>query len=334
MLLLDTFTDIGIYRVALILKYGINILLTILPIIVIIFSMIDIFKIVINPNEVNKSIKEVATRILAGIIVLFIPTIIDYSFSLIESYDNTVVLQYYNNASIEKIEELEQKYEEEREAEKNKREAEYKQAYIKEQEELKKQREQIEEYKKEQEEIQQQQQQQQGSTPTYTGDTIPDGNYGKVTVTNGVFYVPNQRASSDADTPKQSGAHGLNPVFWERLSKLINDGASNGHTITVTSGWRPYSTQRRLWDQSTRACSERNKWVACPGGSRHGWAIAADLAFNGTGCSGGWDCNSAAKWAHDNAAKYGLVFRMSWEPWHIEPSQVSGGSYGACTTPC
>ena len=33
-------------------------------------------------------------------------------------------------------------------------------------------------------------------------------------------------------------------------------------------------------------------------------------------------CNEAAKWVHANAANYGLKFRMSWEPWHIEPENV------------
>ena len=114
----------------------------------------------------------------------------------------------------------------------------------------------------------------------------------------------------------------------------MEDAKAQGYNITLTSGWRSYSSQRSLWDNSNRPCSERGKWVACPGGSRHGFGIAADLSFNGTSCSGGWDCNAAASWVHANAANYGLKFRMSWEPWHIEPAQIQGGSFGSCQATC
>ena len=63
-------------------------------------------------------------------------------------------------------------------------------------------------------------------------------------------------------------------------------------------------------------------------------SLAADLKYNGTSCSGGWNCNSAAKWVHDNCGNYGLYFRLSNEPWHIEPKNVVGGNYGSCTAPC
>ncbi len=168
---------------------------------------------------------------------------------------------------------------------------------------------------------------------TGENNSAGSGTY-KVEYRDGVFYVPNARATSDSHTVRQSGISGTNPEFGRRLEALINDAAKLGHTVTITEGFRPYSTQAKYWNESTRPCSERTKWVACPGGSRHGWGIAADLAYNGTGCSGGWDCNSAAKWVHDNAKNYGLTFRLSNEPWHIEPENVSGGNYGACAAPC
>ena len=43
--------------------------------------------------------------------------------------------------------------------------------------------------------------------------------------------------------------------------------------------------------------------------SKHCAGLAADLAF---------DAGPAA-WAHKNADRYGLVFPMNYEPWHIEP---------------
>lgn len=330
MLLLDTMTDISIYQIALILKYGLNIVLTIVPLIVIVMCMIDIFKIVINPNDYTKSLKTVVNRLLSGLIVFFIPSLISFAFTVVESYDDTTMLKYYNDASLDKIKALKIQYDKEVEADKAKRKAELKAADLKRQEEERKKNEQIEK-------IKQEAASQNGGTSgggSYSGDSVSSGSYGSVRFENGVFYIPNQRATSESDIPRQSGEYGLNPVFWERLSALINDAASQGHKVTVTSGWRSYSTQRSLWDRSSRPCSERARWTSCPGGSRHGFGIAADLKFNGSSCSGGWDCNAAASWVHANAGKYGLKFRMSWEPWHIEPDNVQGGNFGSCNASC
>jgi len=49
--------------------------------------------------------------------------------------------------------------------------------------------------------------------------------------------------------------------------------------------------------------------VAPPGKSRHNHGIAADLAFA---------TDADRQWAHENAAQFGLNFRMGHEPWHIE----------------
>lgn len=325
MLFLDTFADIGIYRFFLILKYALNIIFVIVPIIVIIMAIKDLFVLVINPNDPKKTIHDIASRVVSGLIIFLLPTVISYALSLVESYDEDTILKYYNNASISKIKSLEEQYKKEQEAEKSLKLAELKEATLKKNQAEEKRREQLEEIRKE-------------STPSggssYSGDSVSGGAFGTVTVSNGVFTIPNERARSDADAPKQSGEYGLNPIFWERLSKLMSDAKAKGYNITVTSGWRSYSSQVNLWNNDTHSCSERPRWVACPGGSRHNFGIAADLSFNGTGCGGSWDCNAAAKWAHENASNYGLTFRLSWEAWHIEPTQVNGGAFGACNVPC
>ena len=304
-----------------------HIVFTIVPIIVMIMCMIDISKHITKPDAPGPTIKMIVTRIIAGLIIFLLPTMFDAVFSLIENYDNTFITKYYTEASIEKIEQLKVEVENERIANLNKSKAELKEAANKKAEEERKRNEQIEEQRKENE-------QNNSGGGNYNGDSVSSGEYGSVRVENGVFYIPNRRATSDADIPKQSGGYGVNPIFWERLNALLTDASAKGYNVTVTSGWRSYSSQRSLWDNSNRPCSERGKWVACPGGSRHGFGIAADLSFNGTSCSGGWDCNEAAKWVHANAANYGLKFRMSWEPWHIEPENVQGGSFGSCQATC
>ena len=319
--------EMSFYQVGLILKYTFSIIFTVIPIIVMVMCMIDLSKHITKPDNYGPTIKIMVSRLIAGLIIFLLPTLISTVFSLIENYDDSSITKYYTDASVEKIEQLKSELSAEFAAEKNKTTAELKQAGIEREEAERKRVEQLEEFEREEE-----------NTNTgggnYSGDSISGGEYGSLRVENGVFYLPNRRATSEADIPKQSGEYGLNPIFWERLSALISDAKAQGYNVTVTSGWRSYSSQRSLWDNSNRPCSERGKWVACPGGSRHGFGIAADLSFNGTSCSGGWDCNAAAKWVHANAANYGLKFRMSWEPWHIEPENVQGGSFGSCNASC
>ncbi len=318
--------EISFYQVGLILKYALNIVFIIVPIIVMIMAMFDLSKHIVKPDAPGPTVKMIVTRIISGLVIFLLPTLLSAIFTLIEGYDDSSITKYYTEASVEKIDQLKVDLANEQKANKNKTKAELKEAALKREEEERKRNEQIEQQRKENEEN--------DEAGNYDGDSISGGEYGSVKVENGVFYLPNRRATSEADIPKQSGGYGLNPIFWERLNALLSDAQAQGYNVTVTSGWRSYSSQRSLWDNSNRPCSERGKWVACPGGSRHGFGIAADLSFNGTSCSGGWDCNNAAKWVHANAANYGLKFRMSWEPWHIEPAQVQGGSFGSCNASC
>jgi len=352
MLILDTLNEIGLYRVGLIFKSLVNVICIFIPILITILCIIDVFTIVMKPNEARAQIKTVVDRIIAGLIVFIIPTIVNYTMSLVDGYDPNTVLKYYEGASKQKIQQLEQQYEKEQKAARNKKLAEDKEAAKKAYNEEEKRREQSEEQFKEWQEERNNNNNNNSNTNnnnsnnnnsntnnnnsnnTEAENPGGNGNYGLVTVSNGVFTIPNRRATSNADTPKQSGPYGVNPIFGERLTNFINAAKAAGYKITVTSGWRSYSSQRKLWDNSTRPCNTRSKWVACPGGSKHGFGIAADLKFNGSSCRGGWDCNAAAKWAHANAGKYGLKFRMSWEPWHIEPAQVKGGKFGSCNAKC
>ncbi|MBQ4031464.1 MAG: D-alanyl-D-alanine carboxypeptidase family protein [Bacilli bacterium] len=349
MLILDTLSEISFYRLGLIFKSIVNVVCIFVPLMIAILCFSDIYKIVFKPDEAKENVKKAFDRIIAGLIIFIIPSTINYTMSLIDGYQPDTLLKYYNGASKEKIEQLKIQYNQEQTAAANKREAEYKEAGKRIANEEAKIKQQKEEAFKEWQEKNKPSGNNNGGTTGNNGGTTGtnpgdsggttvnpggSGTFGSVTVSNGVFTIPNKRATSEADIPKQSGQYGLNPVFWERLNKFIQAANAAGYKITVSSGWRSYSSQRSLWDKSTRPCSTRSKWVACPGGSRHGFGIAADLKFNGSSCSGGWDCNAAAKWAHANAGNYGLKFRMNWEPWHIEPAQVNGGNFGSCNASC
>lgn len=343
--LLDTEFDLGMYQTAYVIKVLIRIAFIIIPIVLIVLGTLDLGKAITNPEKLKDSPLTIGRRILAGIIIFLIPTMINNVITLLASTNaNNVLIKIYEEATPEKIKSLQTQLETEGKNQENLLKAKEKEesvvngkAVLKTEQDLEEQDENVNN-----QDINENNGNG-GSNDNNDNNNNEGGNVntnenassGKVTVKNGVFYIPNKRATSDADTPKQSGKGGLNPVFWERLSKLINDAKAKGYKVTITSGLRPYSRQLKLWNNSSRPCSQRSKWVACPGGSRHGWGIAADLKYNGKSCDQNhWNCNAAATWVHNNASKYGLKFRMKHEPWHIEPSQVKGGSYGSCKASC
>jgi hypothetical protein len=116
-----------------------------------------------------------------------------------------------------------------------------------------------------------------------------------------------------------SGFADFNPSFSTPLQRFL--AANPG--ITVGSGYRDIKRQTQLWNAALQKYGSPEKarhWVAPPGKSRHNMGMAADLQFRN---------DAARQWAHDNAAKYGLTFRMGHEPWHIELAGAGGGDAGA-----
>jgi len=105
-----------------------------------------------------------------------------------------------------------------------------------------------------------------------------------------------------------SGFQDFNTSFADALQQMI--AARPG--ISVNSGYRTPERQAELYAaaiQKYGSPEAARRWVAPPGKSRHNMGIAADLAFA---------TPEDRAWAHENAAQYGLNFRMGHEPWHIE----------------
>jgi len=104
----------------------------------------------------------------------------------------------------------------------------------------------------------------------------------------------------------------FNDDMGSALARFLEDAQSAGHNIQINSGYRSTDRQAELFANAVeRYGSEAaaRRWVAPPGRSQHNHGNAADLSYG----------NEAAQaWAHANAARYGLNFRMEWEPWHIE----------------
>ncbi|OYO16151.1 peptidoglycan-binding protein [Enemella evansiae] len=81
--------------------------------------------------------------------------------------------------------------------------------------------------------------------------------------------------------------------------------AHGGRDITVNDGYRSLARQQYFWDcYKTKKCNNGNL-AARPGTSNHGWGRAFDVGRDGR------------DWLHRNAGKYGFVFDVSSESWHM-----------------
>ncbi len=114
-----------------------------------------------------------------------------------------------------------------------------------------------------------------------------------------------------------SGDLDAQPWLMERVKLMAK---SFGKKIYVTSGYRSYAEQKRLWDEAASKYpdpKERAKWVAEPrnppniGSHRIGMAI---------------DLNTSNTWLRDVdqsiLAQYGLWRPLDWESWHYEPLET------------
>jgi len=112
----------------------------------------------------------------------------------------------------------------------------------------------------------------------------------------------------------------LNADFASRLRGLV---AESGGRITIVSGYRSPARQQQLFAQALAKYGsekEARKWVAPPGKSNHNHGVAVDLGGD-------------LQLAHSLAPKYGLVFPMPHEAWHIEPAGLRAHPDAYTTAP-
>lgn len=132
-----------------------------------------------------------------------------------------------------------------------------------------------------------------------------------ITATNYGPYMPGEGVGGGST---DLGA--LEDSFEGSLRRMIADAKAAGHDISMNSGYRSSERQAELFAAAVEKYGSEaaaRKWVAPPGRSQHNHGRAADLGYGN---------DAARQWAHANAGNYGLNFRMSHEPWHVEPANA------------
>jgi hypothetical protein len=115
----------------------------------------------------------------------------------------------------------------------------------------------------------------------------------------------------------------LIPQFKNRYVVAKIAAKKKGFTLQVTSGWRSYSYQAKLFKRAIKrngSVAEASKWVLPPEKSNHPWGLAVDVNYGTGGAKG----KKAAAWLEKNGFEYGLCRRYENEWWHFEPLVAPG----------
>lgn len=124
-------------------------------------------------------------------------------------------------------------------------------------------------------------------------------------------------ASGGATRPD---ARNIDPRFHTALQSFYGAAPEDIRSgLGITSAYRSPERQAQLYADAVDKYGSpeaARKWVAPPGKSNHNRGMAMDL---------GYGSDAARAWAHENAAKYGLAFPLSNEPWHIELAGIRDG---------
>lgn len=135
-----------------------------------------------------------------------------------------------------------------------------------------------------------------------------------ILVANKTYSLPSTYAPGD-----------LLSEFTIAFTKMKNDAAKEGITLTVVSGYRSYTRQTTLYNNYVARDGKDNAdtYSARPGYSEHQTGLAADLNLVDTS----FENTKAGKWLAKNCYKYGFILRYPkgkesitgyiYEPWHF-----------------
>lgn len=155
------------------------------------------------------------------------------------------------------------------------------------------------------------------SASSSASSPVPRASTPTVVSTDPPSPLPTLQHTQPGATPRPDQAGGLNQRLAYRWHLAQETAAAAGITLTLTSGYRPWSEQETLWDQAIAeygSAEEARKWVLPPGDSNHVKGLAIDVGPTITEMT----------WLENNQGRFGLCRRYANEPWHFELSNDDG----------
>ena len=258
-----------IVQILLIVKTFFKIACYLAPVLVIIVSMVHIFKIVISgkDDDLKEALKVTVKRIIAGLLIAFLPAITNYIFTSLVDASEVDFLACFESASKEKVAALKAKEAAEEEAKKKAQEKEdeklLREAYEKEMKEKEGKRQSFEEWrkKKEEEERKKREAEQQGSgSGNSPGNTQGDPT---VETSYGVFLGLDHSSGIDKLLKYKMVAIDLQEYSKEDIDKLHAKGITVYSYLNIGSveNYRKYYSRFKKLYLGTYENWEDEKWV-------------------------------------------------------------------------
>lgn len=153
--------------------------------------------------------------------------------------------------------------------------------------------------------------------------------YGIHVLVNKYYYLDEDYEPDDL--VKVEGKYGIGQLrkeAYEAYIRMQEDANKEGYNFYITSPYRSYSTQEKLYNSYLNNDIQANVdiYSARPGSSEHQLGLAADILKSGYDF-GNFFTAPEAKWLADNSYKYGFILRYpeskinitgyKYEPWHF-----------------
>ena len=135
-------------------------------------------------------------------------------------------------------------------------------------------------------------------------------------IVNRLYSLGEYEPEDLVDVPVKFAYNGvkLSSSIVGPLEDLITDAKNNGYTIVVSSGYRPYATQEKIYNNYEKSHGQReaDEVVARPGHSEYQTGLTLDFDIYGK-VEGNKLESDAYNWLKTNAHNYGFILRHTKE---------------------
>ena len=152
-----------------------------------------------------------------------------------------------------------------------------------------------------------------------TAPPVDAGPAGQMPTAQHAQAIPGSEDLTPQHEVDQPSVGGLNAEFAKRFAALQQAIKAHGGDLTIYSGGRDQQQQAKLWYDALRKYGSpeiARKWVAPPGKSNHDTHAGLQHGL-GDGALAS-DLRGDLALAHKLAPRFGLVFPLQNEAWHIE----------------